>query len=1007
MQQKYKIGVAPHILNKPGRGAPINQALGWQDGEITKDELIEAVREGWAIGAWYDGGHRKTVNFHCADFVAADIDGTASLEDVQQVPLVRDHATFIYTTVSHTEDSERFRVVFLLDDTITVAMDWANCLAGVGVALDGDRSVRDAARMFYGNTNAEIIHLGGTLPKYEADRLIALGADQRQLVKLQNGSDSNAAIQAKTRLPRGIEVRQRNGMFAPLKNLSAQTPVHCPIHADENPSAMVVQSQKGSKGVWCATCRMTFWTEAPSGYDFDAFDFLVKERRRTAAQEVLEATNPLVAMFPPDPNIIEVQRKHLPPLTYEPGITLVKSPKGSGKTTAIAAMIEQIREQRFPSRMGRKDKSNNVLLIGHRRLLIREAALRLGIDCYLGPPIEEKHSSSDPLIKLSDLVDMPPSNWDIDVGQDSDGGDSETINHYRRRFGYAICLDSLPKIIGGPKYDTVIIDESEQVFSHLLSDTIKKNLSTTEVFAALARVLSDARSIYLLDADLGMISLHALKDLRPDLWGDRLRIVYNKPLEVEHRRVINLYSSRSDIMSRLTDAVAAGKRCFVASNSRGTVKTVAMMLRTRFGETLKMVAIDSDNSQNEDEARFIQNIQRDILTVQVVVCSPSLGTGIDITFPGGACEVDEVIGLFTPYVNKHTDIDQQLARVRNPGNVSVWFGGGFTNFETNTDVVRDHLVRAKYVPHVVKPFYNPSGQLEYDRDDPLLNLVTHVRVAQWASQNNIRKLFKKLRTETGWDINNVAASTPKNKTNGQQPQDPFTTAEQAVRKEYVDQVIHARELTDQEYIELSAKKRRGIQIRGDNRIALERATIERLWQKPVTKEMVEIYAHGAIIDKASAYRLVFEPGKNTKTYIPIIRSVFDPRTPLGKGKPHELAIRLMFTTPLIDNGELMVKRKVTKLDFSQFIEFAIGNRVILQDAFGTAVRSDIKENPVRMFNEYIRCFGIRLEESSRVTVDKKRLQGYQIDRGCVERMNKVSDLLTKNYLKIYPWLDRD
>ena len=40
--------------------------------------------------------------------------------------------------------------------------------------------------------------------------------------------------------------------------------------------------------------------------------------------------------------------------------------------------------------------------------------------------------------------------------------------------------------------------------------------------------------------------------------------------------------------------------------------------------------------------------------------SPSIGTGIDITFPDGECRVDRVFGFFSPFVNTHTDIDQQL-----------------------------------------------------------------------------------------------------------------------------------------------------------------------------------------------------------------------------------------------------------------------------------------------------------------------------------------------------------
>jgi hypothetical protein len=43
--------------------------------------------------------------------------------------------------------------------------------------------------------------------------------------------------------------------------------------------------------------------------------------------------------------------------------------------------------------------------------------------------------------------------------------------------------------------------------------------------------------------------------------------------------------------------------------------------------------------------------------------------------------IDCVYGFFEPFINTHTDIDQQLARVRNPGSVKVWFKPGRFDFD--------------------------------------------------------------------------------------------------------------------------------------------------------------------------------------------------------------------------------------------------------------------------------------------------------------------------------------
>ena len=84
---------------------------------------------------------------------------------------------------------------------------------------------------------------------------------------------------------------------------------------------------------------------------------------------------------------------------------------------------------------------------------------------------------------------------------------------------------------------------------------------------------------------------------------------------------------------------------------------------------------------------FIQNVKQEILKYDVVLASPSLGTGVDISFPSDAQLVDVVVGLFVGGVTDHRDIDQQLLRVRNPKQVCVWIDPSKDNLETDYDAI--------------------------------------------------------------------------------------------------------------------------------------------------------------------------------------------------------------------------------------------------------------------------------------------------------------------------------
>ena len=100
-------------------------------------------------------------------------------------------------------------------------------------------------------------------------------------------------------------------------------------------------------------------------------------------------------------SVIKQNNRHLKYDHIDRGITFVKSPKGSGKTTAVKRALENY----FSKKRRAKKSMGEVLLIGHRKALITANCHKLGLNCYL------------------DYLDEPPSDLDL------------------KRYG--ICLDSL------------------------------------------------------------------------------------------------------------------------------------------------------------------------------------------------------------------------------------------------------------------------------------------------------------------------------------------------------------------------------------------------------------------------------------------------------------------------------------------------------------------------------------------------------------------------------------
>jgi hypothetical protein len=201
--------------------------------------------------------------------------------------------------------------------------------------------------------------------------------------------------------------------------------------------------------------------------DFSSFDDAVREARDYFERR--RDPGPLREFFGGDihPGLFEAHiditaDEFLRLARVEDGITLVKSPKGTGKTECLRGVIAGDR---------------SVLLIGHRVALIHQSCARLDLQCYLDH--EDRHLKA-------------------------------------RRLG--VCLDSLQRLQGDDgvltAFDTVVIDESEQVLMHFLSDTMSaEGRAPAAVFTVFKTLLRRARRVIALDADLGWTTFETLTRL--------------------------------------------------------------------------------------------------------------------------------------------------------------------------------------------------------------------------------------------------------------------------------------------------------------------------------------------------------------------------------------------------------------------------------------------------------------------------------------------------------------
>ena len=470
LTKPLKIAINPKLIDKNAFGDPSLFAKGFSNVELTPQELADRIGRGVAYTCQLRGT-RRSANFVCCDVLSVDFDGTRDIMDAVKDPIVERCMTIFYTTLTHTKERHRFRIIFALPRTITSAIEMKAASRSLSLRLGGDMAATDAARIFYGSKGSKPRVFDRCIDQALLDDLIAQGMDADQK-PTKTGSGLGLAITASRKgVAQNQIITAADGMKLPFEQLQKGRSVFCPFHHDENPSAFIVTSGVGINGVHCSTCDQTFWLAGSSQPVFDFFDF---DKTVHVVQEYFDEhqdPGPLREVFPRDKairegliraNISIDSARYLRIKSLRDGITFIKSPKGTGKTECLRSLVHE----------------RSTLLIGHRVALIKQSCKQLGLDCYLDTP---------------GAVD---------------------------RLG--ICLDSLTRFQHKlPNFRTVVIDESEQVLQHLFSETITSHQRET-IFAIFRALLRNAGRVVALDADLGWLTFDTLTKLANDNCSSRL-----------------------------------------------------------------------------------------------------------------------------------------------------------------------------------------------------------------------------------------------------------------------------------------------------------------------------------------------------------------------------------------------------------------------------------------------------------------------------------------------------
>lgn len=223
-------------------------------------------------------------------------------------------------------------------------------------------------------------------------------------------------------------------------------------------------------------------------------------------------------------------------------------------------------------------------------------------------------------------------------------------------------------------------DESDQLFSYLFESICNKDGIRPAILKAFkahlrAAIAGNGMALFM-SADNSDIEYQFLKQIAPP--GCEVRVIVNHYQPPKGKIYFDISDTPDGSIDKLVENLKNGVPCFVIDDIKNGVKgckSVAEYVRNTLPDAANsIVEINSDTSSSEEIKNYLEHINEASLDTLLLICSPSVISGISIEnghFKQG-------YGFYNGVLTTK-EASQSLVRVRGLPNLTVWAAKkGFT-----------------------------------------------------------------------------------------------------------------------------------------------------------------------------------------------------------------------------------------------------------------------------------------------------------------------------------------
>jgi hypothetical protein len=501
----------------------------------------------------------------------------------------------------------------------------------------------------------------------------------------------------------------------------------------------------------------------------------------------------------------------------------------------------------------------------------------------------------------------------------------------------------------------------------------------------------------------------------------RKKLLVSRPVYIylnefkEQDEEIKLYVNENQLRAEIQDDLKNEKKIFITSNSKEKITRLHQYLIGEF-PAKQFLFVTSENSRDADVQAIILDIKNKISNFDAVLTSPSLSTGIDITFPDDEKIIDVVYGLFEQKITDHFEIDQQIRRVRHPKEVKVWISPQKFYFETNIAALSaadqvNTLLANTHADFDAVPLKN-----EWGNKSAFFRMSTSIESKRRASFNDLKENFRRYKEEQGYRVIEIEKNKDLAKL-GKEIKNKSTDNE---RQQRVEVILTAKPIDQRKFIAIKQALKNLQVVSASDRLSYKKSSIEFIYRREANEQIIADYLDHRVRCIFVLEELLFfsatadADSASSKDMIKELK-ISDIRQKINQQHPEVISIQsievlavllldILSETPLFSGGKFDSDKLFKKSDFDQFVAAVKQYKNVLS-TYKIPVRSDIAHNPIRFLGELLRLVGLKTEKHSRDQSGQQTDYLYQLEKSSFNFMMEIIErrksLPPDDYIKTY------